>query len=72
MPALERDLVLDHDSDFTSIRARFDDALQMVKDSGQAIVICHFRPNTAKALAVYLPRLYDEGIRLVHLSELIP
>ncbi|MDP7638477.1 MAG: divergent polysaccharide deacetylase family protein [Candidatus Hydrogenedentes bacterium] len=71
VPASERDLFLEHDKRVDLIRRRFDEVLSIACAKGQAIAICHFRPNTVTVLQESLPQLEEQGIRLVHASELI-
>jgi hypothetical protein len=72
VPAAERDLFLDHDNEVEMIRRRFGEVLAIARAQGQAIAICHFRRNTVTVLQEMLPQLGEQGIRLVHASELIP
>ena len=67
----ERDLFLDNDNDVKEIRRRFKEVVGIAKSNGQAIAICHFRPNTASILGELIATLETEGISLVHASELI-
>ena len=66
-----RDLFLDHDNAVKEIRRRFKEIVSITKSKGQAIAICHFRPNTASVLGELLATLESEGIELVHASELM-
>ena len=72
VPAAKRDLFLDHDNEVEMIRRRFGEVLALARTQGQAIAICHFRRNTVTVLQEMLPQLREQGIRLVHASELIP
>ncbi len=72
VPAAKRDLFLDHDNEIEMIRRRFGEVLALARTQGQAIAICHFRRNTVTVLQEMLPQLGEQGIRLVHASELIP
>ena len=71
IPAAKRDVFLDNEPDFTYIENRFNELVATAKRNGAAIGIAHFRPRTAEALVTLLPRLEDEGIRLVPVSELL-
>jgi uncharacterized protein len=71
IPSAQRDLFLDHVNDMESIRARFHEVMLLAETQGQAIAICHFRPNTAAVLAEMLPELERRGIELVHASEFV-
>ncbi|MCC6487188.1 MAG: divergent polysaccharide deacetylase family protein [Candidatus Hydrogenedentes bacterium] len=66
-----RDLFLDHESDKAYIRERFQQLIELCKTQGSAIGICHFRKNSAAVLTEMLPRFKEEGITLVHVSELV-
>lgn len=69
--AAERDLFLDHDNDEAEIRKRFREVIELAKRDGEAIAICHFRPNTAVVLKDLVPTLEAQGITLVPASELV-
>ena len=71
LPSAERDLFLDHVNEEAEIRRRFRQAIELAKTQGEAIVIGHFRPITAKVLAEIVPTLHDQGITLVPASELV-
>lgn len=71
IPSAQRDLFLDHDNNIDAIRARFAEVLDLAEQQGQAIAICHFRPNTAQVLGEMLPELHLRGIDLVHASEFV-
>jgi polysaccharide deacetylase 2 family uncharacterized protein YibQ len=71
LDAVERTLFLDHDNAPDAIRSRFRELMAHARESGAAIGICHFRPNTAIILKEMLPELAANGIRLVPLSELV-
>ncbi|MCC6696380.1 MAG: divergent polysaccharide deacetylase family protein [Candidatus Hydrogenedentes bacterium] len=66
-----RDLFLDHESDKAYIRERFQQLIELCKTQGSAIGICHFRRNSVAVLQEMLPRIKEEGITLVHVSELV-
>ncbi|GMW02830.1 MAG: hypothetical protein AMXMBFR84_39660 [Candidatus Hydrogenedentota bacterium] len=67
----KRDLFLDNEANTEYIRARFKELIGIVKRKGEAIAICHFRPRTIDVLESILPELKDQGIELVHASEMI-
>lgn len=71
IPAAARDIFLDHDGSQQSIRKQFQALIDRAKTKGHAIGIGHFRHNTATVLEQELPRLEAEGVRLVHVSELL-
>ena len=72
IPSAARDLFLDHESDPAYIHARFKQLIDICKHQGRAIGICHFRKNTVPILQEMLPEFKKAGIKLVHVSELIP
>ena len=67
-----RDVFLDHQKTPTFMKEQFARLISLAKKRGHAIAICHFRASTAPLLAEMLPMLKEEGIQLVHVSELIP
>ena len=71
VPAAARDLFLDHESDKAYIRERFEQLIELCKTQGSAIGICHFRRNSVAVLREMLPRFAEEGITIVHVSELV-
>lgn len=71
VPSATRDLFLDHVNETSEIRRRFAEVVKMAQNHGEAIAICHFRPNTAAVLGELLATLEAEGVTLVHASELI-
>jgi polysaccharide deacetylase 2 family uncharacterized protein YibQ len=68
--ATERDVFLDHSNDPASIRSQLARAVKVAKQTGSAVAIGHFRTNTARVLAEELPKLKEDGVRLVHASAL--
>lgn len=72
IPSLSRDIFLDNEADFDYIAHRFHQLMDTAQRRGYAVGIAHFRPRTAEALVTLLPRLEEEGIRLVPVSELLP
>lgn len=70
--AEERDIFLDHVDEEEAIRRSFAQAVDLAKTEGSAIAIGHFRKLTVALLQELLPTLADEGVQLVHVSELIP
>jgi polysaccharide deacetylase 2 family uncharacterized protein YibQ len=71
LPVGRRDLFLDNDQGREQILEAFDQFIDICIEQGQAVGICHFRPITATVLAEVLPKLQENGIALVHASELI-
>lgn len=71
IPSAARDLFLDHESNKDYIRERFNQFIELTKEQGTAIGICHFRRNSAAVLREMLPEFEKNGIDLVHVSELL-
>lgn len=67
----QRDIFLDHKATDKFIRTQFALLIKRAKDHGQAIAIGHFRPNTVRLLAELLPKLKENNIQLVHVSEFV-
>ena len=62
---------LDDVRDVTAIRHQLSLAFKDAKEKGEAIAIGHPHPETLRALADMLPEAQSQGIRLVHVSELV-
>lgn len=71
VPWTARDIFLDNEADAEYIEAQFDELIAKAEKRGWAVGICHFRPITAEAMPELLKRLEEEGIDLVHVSELL-
>lgn len=71
IPSAARDLFLDHESDKQYIRERFQQLIDLVKEQGTAIGICHFRRNSVDVLREMLPEFEKADIEIVHASELV-
>jgi polysaccharide deacetylase 2 family uncharacterized protein YibQ len=69
VPALKRDVFLDHVPHQPDIRAEFQRALAIARRQGYAVIIAHPHGATLEFLAVAL-RALPEGVRLVRLSDL--
>lgn len=50
IPSSERSMFLDNPDDPEDIRLRFDELVQMARDRGTAVGICHMKPRTIAAL----------------------
>ncbi len=71
VPAAQRALFLDNESNGDYINQQLDALVQYAKKHGAAVGIGHFREGTVNALAQALPELKQEGLTLVHASELV-
>jgi polysaccharide deacetylase 2 family uncharacterized protein YibQ len=71
VPATRRDVFLDDDGRPEEMRRQWAAAIALAKERGQAILLCHPRRETRKALLELLPQLRREGIRPVTVEELL-
>lgn len=68
VPALRRDVFLDHDIDHDSIKAQFNELIIIAKKKGYAVGIGHPHPETIAALKELLPTLRLQGVKLEPIS----
>ncbi len=66
-----RDVFLDNEKDADYIIKQFNELIQLAKERGRAVGICHFRPTTLPILTEMLTQIDRNGIQLVHVSELL-
>lgn len=71
VPALRRDVFLDDDPRPEEMRRQWNQALAIAKERGEALLVCHSRRDSRKALLELLPDLRKEGIRPVTVEELL-
>ena len=71
IPALRRDLFLDHVPQQVVIRQQFERAIDHANQHGHAILIAHPYPESLRFLATALPELPARGIEQISLSALI-
>jgi polysaccharide deacetylase 2 family uncharacterized protein YibQ len=72
VPALRRDVFLDHDRSRAYIRDRLYDLARIAVDRGQALGIGHVtHPDMYHVLKEVLPKLQKIAIQFVHASELL-
>jgi polysaccharide deacetylase 2 family uncharacterized protein YibQ len=71
VPNLRRNIFLDNDQRPEAIAAQFARLIALAKRKGSAVAIGHPHPATLRFLEEQLPRLADEGIQLVTVSQLI-
>jgi polysaccharide deacetylase 2 family uncharacterized protein YibQ len=71
IPAAMRDVFLDNEPDPNYIIGQFNQLIEVAKERGSAIGVCHFRSATVPVLTQMLPQLERNGIALVHVSELL-
>jgi polysaccharide deacetylase 2 family uncharacterized protein YibQ len=71
LPAVERDVFLDHDRSLSRIVAELDRLVRVAKLKGAALGIGHPHPETLAVLRRELPHLEQRGVRLVPVSALV-
>jgi hypothetical protein len=71
VPALERDVFLDNESDVEKIKARIDELIRKAKKNGKALAICHPRPETIQALKEMEKRLAGSEVEVVRVKDLL-
>ena len=71
VPALARDVFLDHAPAIEAVRLALAEVEQIARRNGHAVAIGHPRDATIEALAEWLPQLSQRGFRLVPLSALV-
>ncbi len=69
--AAKRDVFLDHERTLDAVAREFERLKIMARKNGQAIAIGHPFPETLEVLERELPKLQNEGIELVTISELL-
>jgi len=67
----ERDLFLDNDINEEAIRRQIRKLIDIAKEQGSAIGICHPHPETCAALKKEVPSFVAAGVKLVAVSALI-
>lgn len=68
IPALQRDVFLDHDPSPIAVRAALDQVEEIARRRGHAIAIGHPKDATIEALAEWLPDVRSRGFALVPVS----
>lgn len=69
--AVKRDVFLDPDASPETVAREFERMKQLARQRGAVVAIGHPYPATLELLERELPRLAEEGIELVHISELL-
>ncbi len=72
VPNLSRKVFLDNDVEAGAIEENFQRLVSMVEEEGLAVGIGHPYPQTIRFLEKALPVLACRGIRLAHVSEVLP
>lgn len=71
VPMLSRSIFLDNQLDYPYINQQFDKLIRIAKRHERAVAIAHPHPQTIAALRQLLPKLQQENIELVPISQLI-
>jgi uncharacterized protein len=71
VPSARRDVFLDGNARPEEMRRQWATGIALAKERGEAILLCHARRETRKALLELLPQLRAEGIRPVAVEELL-
>jgi polysaccharide deacetylase 2 family uncharacterized protein YibQ len=71
LPHSKRDVFLDDKVEPRAILKQLDRALAIAKKQGTAVAIGHFKIVTLETLQKALPKIQDNGIQLVYLSEVV-
>jgi polysaccharide deacetylase 2 family uncharacterized protein YibQ len=71
VPALRRDVFLDPDRQLETVQREFERLKDLARKNGAAVGIGHPFPSTLARLERDIPKLNDEGIELVSISELV-
>lgn len=71
VPALKRDVFLDHDRNFDKLEFQFGRLIRIAKRRGFAVAIAHPHPQTLHFLQKALTRLNKAGVQLLPVSQLI-
>jgi len=71
VPAMRRDVFLDHVNEPQAVARQIDQLIRRVKKQGRALAICHPRENTIGELKKAVKRFRAEGIEVVPVSALM-
>ncbi|MGB5261110.1 MAG: divergent polysaccharide deacetylase family protein [Gammaproteobacteria bacterium] len=71
VPSASRNVFLDNEATPQAIRKQFRELLTRARTDGTALAIGHPHPATLAVLAEELPRLAEQGLQLVPVSQLI-
>lgn len=71
VPSIERDVFLDDDVSVEAVREQFARLLRLARQQGSAVAIGHPHASTLQVLEAQLPRLSEQGVRLVPVSRLV-
>ena len=71
IPNLSRDIFLDPDNTYQTLRNQFSHLIAVARARGYAVAIAHPYPGTLKFIRDHLDELQQQGIKIVPVSELI-
>ncbi len=71
VPAIRRNIFLDHDRDENAIRGAFKELMDYAREDGKAVGIGHFQSAFADIIGELLQLLEEKDIKLVPVSELV-
>ena len=71
IPALKNNLFLDNRPDKAEIKKRLNEAVQLARKNGSAVVICHFRPVTVEFLEELSQNYKKLPVKIVTVPELL-
>jgi polysaccharide deacetylase 2 family uncharacterized protein YibQ len=66
-----RDVFLDDKVEPKAILKQLDRAIAIAKKRGHAVAIGHFKAVTLATLLKAIPKIQEEGVQLVYLSEVV-
>ena len=69
--SVRRDVFFDDDPAPSAMRRRWNEAVSLAKKKGSAVLVCRGSRESFDVLSSLLPRLKDEGIRPVAVTELL-
>ena len=69
VPSLRRDVFLDAGTDADEMRRQWRTATSLAREKGAAVVVCHARPETLRAVLSFLPELPGLGIQAATLAD---
>ncbi len=71
IPTVRRDVFLDYNDDKQAIIEKLQELEEVARENGVAIGIGHHKENTIQALKEELPRMEEQGIELVVISDVL-
>ncbi len=71
VPHAKRDIFLDDEVEPRAIRKQLEKAMNLAKKQGYAVAIGHFKAVTLATLLKAIPKIQEEGVELVYLSEVV-